>query len=247
MPGEILQSNVGVAEEVAPPPKKRGFPLFAMLVGVVVVALAAVGFFAWSLSRPAPRPISASPTVAPLERPTPAAANPPSTTSKAPAATTKPRGLSGALRPVNGISCDALESTRYHIHVHVAIFIEGQPYQVPYGAGVGRPLQVSEDSDGPFVEDGACFYWLHTHTEDGVVHIESPARRDFTLGDFFAIWQEPISATEVGPGRGNVIAYVNGERVTSNPAEIPLTQHALIQLNVGVDVPLVPFEFARGD
>ncbi len=35
---------------------------------------------------------------------------------------------------------------------------------------------------------GGCFYWLHTHTEDGIIHIESPVQRTFTLGHFFAIW-----------------------------------------------------------
>jgi len=34
-----------------------------------------------------------------------------------------------------------------------------------------------------------CFYWLHVHSANqNVIHIESPADRVFTLGDFFKVW-----------------------------------------------------------
>ena len=65
--------------------------------------------------------------------------------------------------------------------------------------GIGEPWQITTAGERPFVEDGSCFFWLHTHTEDGVVHIESPVRRTFTLGDFFGIWQIPLSSSQVGP------------------------------------------------
>jgi hypothetical protein len=153
----------------------------------------------------------------------------------------------GPQADVNGISCDALESTLYHIHVHLAIFFDADEQQVPFGVGVGQPWQVADSPAGPFVIDGACFYWIHTHTEDGIVHIESPIRRRFTLGDFFAIWQEPLSPSQVGPAQGSVIAYVNGMRTDGDPADIPLTQHAQIQLDVGQDIPPYAFEFPPGD
>jgi hypothetical protein len=161
-----------------------------------------------------------------------------------------PRRSAGAAVPlpeVNGISCDALESTLLHIHVHLAIFVEGQEVAVPFGVGIGQPWLVEDSAQGPFVTDGACFYWLHTHTENGVVHIESPVNRTFTLGDFFAIWQVPLSATQVGRARGPVIAYVNGSRDDTNPADIPLLSHERIQLDVGGDVPPYIFEFPPGD
>ena len=53
-----------------------------------------------------------------------------------------------------------------------------------------------------------------------------------------------LSATQVGPAQGAVTAYLNGARVTTSPGDIPLTEHALIQLDVGDDVPPVPFEFS---
>ena len=119
--------------------------------------------------------------------------------------------------------------------------------RVPFGVGIGQPWQVEDSAEGPFVTDGSCFYWIHTHTGDGVVHIESPVRRRFTLGDFFALWQVPLSTTQVGPGQGPVISYVNGQVTSTSPSEIPLLPHERIQLDVGTDVPPYPFDFAPGD
>jgi hypothetical protein len=131
--------------------------------------------------------------------------------------------------------------------VHLAVFFDGEEQQIPFGIGVGPPWQVADSAVGPFVEDGTCFYWIHTHTEDGVVHIESPVRRTFTLGDFFAIWEQPLSATQVGPARGPVTVYVNGAKVAADPTQIPLTPHEQIQLDVGADVPPYVFDFRPGD
>ena len=69
---------------------------------------------------------------------------------------------------------------------------------VPAGVGIPGPQQVM---DG-FVEGGRCLYWLHTHDSTGVVHIESPVQRGYTLGQFFDVWGRPLSATQVGPPPG---------------------------------------------
>jgi hypothetical protein len=156
-------------------------------------------------------------------------------------------GAAAPLPPINDISCDALESTIFHIHVHLAIFVNGNEELIPFGVGIGQPWQVQDSEEGPFVTDGSCFYWIHTHTQDGVIHIESPVRRIFNLGDFFAIWQQPLSATQVGPIQGQVIVYVNGMRDETNPSDIRLLPHQRIQLDVGQDVPPYDFDFPPGD
>ena len=94
----------------------------------------------------------------------------------------------GSNPTINGIPCDLGERLAFHVHAHVAIYANGQSLTVPYGIGIGKPWQVQQSTAGPFVVAGSCFYWLHTHTEDGIIHIESPVQRTFTLGDFFAIW-----------------------------------------------------------
>lgn len=155
--------------------------------------------------------------------------------------------VNGPLPDINGISCDALEGTVSHVHVHLAIFVNGQEQPIPYGIGIGQPWSISDSDEGPFVDDGSCFYWIHTHTQDGIIHIESPIRRRFTLADFFAIWQLPLSENQVGPAQGPVITYVNGQRSSSAPQDVPLLSHARIQLDIGDDVPPYPFDFPDGD
>jgi hypothetical protein len=138
---------------------------------------------------------------------------------------------------INGITCDKSESVLFHIHPHLAIYANGQAVQVPYGIGIGQPQHVAQTRDGPFVDGGSCFAWLHTHTQDGIIHIEAPIQRTFTLGDFFAVWGHRLSASQVGSHHGQVFAYVNGEKVSGDPAAIPLANHDVIQLNVGSDSP----------
>jgi hypothetical protein len=147
---------------------------------------------------------------------------------------------------INGIPCDLGEGLAFHIHAHVAIYANGQPLTVPYGIGIGKPWQVQQSTEGPFVVSGSCFYWLHTHTEDGIIHIESPVQRTFTLGDFFAIWGQPLSSSQAASATGPVIAYVNGERSSGDPSQITLQAHQLIQLDVGDETPPQPFTFPPG-
>ncbi|MEO7998506.1 MAG: hypothetical protein ABI852_13735, partial [Gemmatimonadaceae bacterium] len=79
------------------------------------------------------------------------------------------QGMGAAGQMISGISCDAQEGQRIHIHQHLVILDHGKAVPIP--ADVGRP------------SSNQCLYWLHTHTPDGIVHIEAPLNRSFTLGD----------------------------------------------------------------
>jgi hypothetical protein len=139
-------------------------------------------------------------------------------------------------RTVDGIECSADEQTLFHIHAHLTIFVDGTARQIPYG--IGTPGAKTElTPQGPFVATAACFYWLHTHSADGIIHIESPVVREYTLGDFFDEWGQPLGPDRVGAAKGSVTAIYNGRRVEGSPRVIPLTAHAQIQLEVGL--PLV--------
>ena len=223
--GGILKSNVdSVERDAAARPARRPFPL-ALTLGGLVLLISGVGAGLLLATSAQQRTNPATPTRIP--------------SSSAAASVQAPA--------INGISCDALESTIVHIHVHLAIFIDGQEQQIPYGVGIGQPWQVTSSGSGPFVRDGSCFYWIHTHTDDGVVHIESPIYRRFTLGDFFAVWQVPLGTNQVGSAEGQVISYVNGQVSGTNPSDIPLLPHERIQLDVGTDVPPYIFDFPPGD
>lgn len=132
-------------------------------------------------------------------------------------------------QPIAGISCDAMEGNRIHIHQHLLILDHGTPVPIP--STVGRPFS------------GECLYWLHTHTPDGVIHIESPTNRTFTLGDFFAIWGQPLSATRASTAvakTGKLKAFVDGKPYDGDPAKIPLNAHTDIVLEAGPPFPAPP-------
>ncbi len=135
-------------------------------------------------------------------------------------------------KTVDGISCDTTEQLVYHIHAHLTVFVNGAARQVP--AAIGIPgAQAENTPTGPFIANGSCFYWLHTHAADGIIHIESPVHRTYTLGDFFDIWGQPLGPDQVGPARGPVTALYNHQVYRGNPRDIPLEKHAQIQLEVG--------------
>lgn len=133
---------------------------------------------------------------------------------------------------VDGITCGPTEQLAYHIHAHLAVFDGGRLYALP--AGIGIPGSVTEQtSQGPVAAGGRCIYWLHTHTSDGIIHIESPTRRVYTLGNFFDEWHQPLSAARVAGVHGAVTAFVNGRLWKHSLRDIPLLPHGLIQLNIG--------------
>jgi len=138
--------------------------------------------------------------------------------------------------PVDGIQCLGGEQLLFHIHAHLTVFVNGAPRQIPGGVGIQRPV-VSQTPVGPYVGGGSCFFWLHTHASDGIIHIESPIERTYTLGDFFDVWGQQLGPARVGPFAGRVTALYDGHVYDGNPRDIPLTRHAQIQLEVGA--PLV--------
>jgi hypothetical protein len=137
---------------------------------------------------------------------------------------------------VDGISCQSSEQTIFHIHAHLTIFVNGSARQV--AAGIGIPgAQGQAAPTGTFISSGTCFYWLHTHAADGIIHIESPVQRTFTLGELFNEWGQPLGPDRIGPASGHVTALYNGQVYQGNPSDIPLNAHAQIQLEIGT--PLV--------
>jgi hypothetical protein len=124
---------------------------------------------------------------------------------------------------VDGIRCDQMEGAVLHIHQHLAIRDHGKPVAVP--EDVGRPIVAQ------------CLYWLHTHTPDGIVHIEAPAFRTFTLANFFDIWGEPLTKTNVAGAKTKknerVVIWVDGNRYDGDPRKIELTQHLDVTIEVG--------------
>ena len=133
---------------------------------------------------------------------------------------------------VDGVQCAPIEQLVYHIHAHLQVYVDGQPRALPGAIGLLGPV-AQQTPYGSFYGAQQCYYWLHTHASDGVIHIESPSVRVYTLGNFFDEWHQPLSATHVAGADGEVVAFLNGKRWTKGPRAIPLVPHASIQLDVG--------------
>jgi hypothetical protein len=137
---------------------------------------------------------------------------------------------------IDGIPCQTSEKLTYHVHAHLTLFVKGKANQVPYGIGFGPPLAGIPTKSGAFVQQGSCVAWLHTHASDGIIHMEAPARRGFTLGQFFAIWGIPLSTTQAGAYKGKVTTYYDGKVWKGDPKNLPLTNHTEVQIDVGSPV-----------
>ena len=127
---------------------------------------------------------------------------------------------------IGGVSC--LTNENYHTHAHLAIIKNGQMLAIPAHVG----LQ-------------GCAYELHTHDMSGVVHIETDAYHKFTLGNFFAVWGQPLSLTNIaGIVNFPMAVYVNdGEDLVQfkgNIADIELTPHRSITIVLGDSVKEIP-------
>jgi hypothetical protein len=145
---------------------------------------------------------------------------------------------------VDGVQCAPVEQLAYHIHAHLQVFVNGQPRSLPGAVGLLGPV-AQQTPVGPWYGASKCYYWLHTHASDGIIHVESPTVRIYTLGTFFDEWGQRLSSHQVATAQGKVIAFLNGKTWTKNPREIPLLPHGVIQLDVGSPaVAFVPMSWA---
>lgn len=149
-----------------------------------------------------------------------------------------PAGTTGTA-PVDGITCTPGEQVAYHIHAYLLVYDNGQPVSLPGGIGIPGS-QVTETQYGPVAVGSRCIYWLHTHAPDGVIHIESPTRRQYTLGQFFDEWHQPLAGDRIGALRGTMAVAVDGRPWRGAVRSIPLLPHEDIQISVGR--PVGPFQ-----
>ena len=124
---------------------------------------------------------------------------------------------------IDGIQCEPIAQLAYATYAHLQVYVDGRSRALPGGIGL-LDQKPTITPHGLFYGTSTCMYWLHTRAADGLIEAESPVPRHFTLGDFFAIWNQPLSKTRVARARGRVTATVNGKRWSGNPAAIPLTR-----------------------
>ena len=163
---------------------------------------------------------------------------------------------------IDGISCQP-EMSNYHIHAHLTLYKDGKPVPVP--SQVGIPYSQAINVDGK----NSCLYWLHTHDASGVIHIESPTARLYTLGQFFDIWHDTslwdAQGGIAGPAGlvvdssfvnalkaakpGEIHIFVDGKPVSTSYRDITLTKHKLITIEIGTPLkpPTTHYDFSAVD
>lgn len=140
---------------------------------------------------------------------------------------------------LDGIECEKREYSNFHIHSHLDIFINGEKFIVPSNIGI---------------IPNTCLYWMHTHEDSGVIHIESPENRTFTLGQFFHIWGEKLSNNQIFDNivedNKTLSVYINGKKVSDGTeyGQIPLGEHDEIAIVYGRPPESVPskYDFPEG-
>jgi hypothetical protein len=122
-----------------------------------------------------------------------------------------------------GLPALSAEGTAQHIHVHLDIALNGRVPYVPPGIGI--------DAEGRFASE------LHTHDPSGIIHVESPSTKPFTLGQFFDVWGLRFTPTCIGgycaTKTRRIWTWVNGKRFKGNPRTIVLRSHEEIVVAFG--------------
>ena len=131
----------------------------------------------------------------------------------------------GEYAVINDIKCDKTEHFNFHYHAHLNIFIKGFSYLV--SANIGNNLP-------------DCIYWLHTHDTSGIIHVESPENKTFTVGQFFDIWGKKFDNSQilnftVNKSENSTLAvHINGTLVHDiQYRSIPIKDHEDIVIVYG--------------
>lgn len=88
----------------------------------------------------------------------------------------------------------------YHAHTLLSVYRNGEQVTVP--ANIGFDTRGTHSS-------------LHTHTPDGVIHMEADDPYAYTLSEFFTVWGVAFDESRLGgdvtSGDQKVYVYVNGK------------------------------------
>ena len=132
------------------------------------------------------------------------------------------QNLSARLRAI-GLPALSAEGSALHIHQHLDLMINGAPVAIPSGIGI--------NAAAGFISD------IHVHDDTGVIHVESPTRQTFTLGQFFDIWGVRLTASCIGgyctDATHSITVYSNGKPVSGNPRSLALESHQEIVIVYG--------------
>jgi hypothetical protein len=152
-----------------------------------------------------------------------------------------PPGLQARLETA-GLQVLTAEGQAQHTHQHLDLYVDGARVPIPAGIGIDTAAGIIAP--------------IHTHDATGIIHVESPVVRTFTLGQLFDVWGVRFDAHCVGDvcdGNGRVLSVVaNGQPVRGDPRSLELDAHEEIVVAIGTTAQLpspIPstYEFPAGD
>lgn len=128
----------------------------------------------------------------------------------------------------DGLQVLVAEGQVQHTHQHLDVFVDGQPISVPADIGIDLVSGIISP--------------IHTHDATGIIHVESPIVREFTLGEFFDVWGVRFDADCLGgicDGNGRTMSvYLDGQAVTGDPRSVVLDAHEEIVVAIGTSAQL---------
>lgn len=146
------------------------------------------------------------------------------------------RGNPASGQPVDGMPCQGTLGSLQHASIQLTVYVNDQQAALPAGIGSVAPSQPGVTA---LASNGrtTCLYPLHVFEADNIIHVDAPTNRTYTLGEFFDIWGQPLSRTQVADYQSNeahpLAFYVfdadgNMQTYTGNPRSIPLLEHGTI-------------------
>lgn len=125
---------------------------------------------------------------------------------------------------VERLGCPPPGDESYHAHALLSVFVDGKAVTVPQNIGIS-PRAAGHSS-------------LHTHTPDGVIHMEADDPFPYKLSDVFAVWGVKFGEGQLGgmtAADGKVLeVYENGE-LADDPASVVLDEGDNIVVGFGAD------------
>ena len=146
------------------------------------------------------------------------------------------RGQPARGQPVDNLLCSRTPGSAELANTRLTIYVNGQQAGIPVGIGSVAPPQpgvAALASNG----QTTCLYPLNVPEVGNIIHVASSTNHTYTLGEFFDIWGQPLSRSQVAdytsaPGRA-LAFYVfdadeNMHTYAGNPRAIPLLEHETI-------------------
>ncbi len=105
-----------------------------------------------------------------------------------------------SLKPTTDTQPSNGDTMLMHIHPRMYLNVDGKPYMIPQNVGIDADMWKDHSLDQYGMQGMAP---MHTHTADGMIHIESKVIRNYTLGKFLDIWgldlkDKTVSVTSFG-------------------------------------------------